>query len=103
MNYDQMAKLKSKELREKVVDVLEEYNYLTQSRLTNREVRVAPKARLLYIYCRYWAEIDAALQVDKMKEEIERREEYVKQQQHAAPPQVKPLTRTFTVTVKEVL
>ena len=97
MNYDQIAVMKVKELRKEIAVLLPQYNYLTGDRITARELITMPKARLLYMFCRYEAEVDTKHRYKKMVEELQHRANLLTQQQ-----QRKELKRKFYVVVEEV-
>lgn len=73
MNYDTIAAMKVSELRAAVRSILGNYNYLTGQRITSREISSYPKSRLLYIICRFEAEVDAKNKYSRMREELNHR------------------------------
>lgn len=73
MNYDKIAAMKVNELRPNVREILNNYNHITGNRITSKEISFMPKARLLTIFCRYWAELDAEQKYRKMAEELKHR------------------------------
>ena len=101
MNYDQIAAMKVDELRKTFRELRVAYNLNTNSRVSAKEVKHAPKARLLYYVCRYWVELDAKTKYDRMFEELQHREELVKQQ--VITDKVNVTQRTFLVTMEELI
>lgn len=102
MNYDRIAALKIDELRKEVRQIAQHYNELTGSvALAPTVVRHAPKARLLYILCRYMAEVDMKTKHKRMFEELAQREKMAK-----APRKWEIYgggdPNSFSLTIKEV-
>ena len=101
MNYDQIAAMKVDELRKTFRELRITYNLNTNSRVSAKEVKHAPKARLLYYVCRYWVELDAKTKYDRMFEELQHREEVISRQ--VAEEIKQERKRTFLVTMEELI
>jgi hypothetical protein len=74
MNYDVIAALNVNGLRKEVRRILPGYNELTGQTITAKVIGFAPKSRLLYILCRFMAEVDAHTKYEPMMAELEQRE-----------------------------
>ena len=94
MNYDIIAAMKVKKLRHEVRRILPGYNELTGQTITSKVIRCAPKSRLLYILCRFMAEVDTKVKWKHMIEELEQREKMVMDaiNKDMHPPIITPTT-----------
>lgn len=98
MNYDKIAAMKVRELRPIILNCLAEYDRLTGDKITKKEVMIMPKSRLLYMLCRFWAEIDAQTKYKRMAEELQHRAATLAETQCGRVGE----KRQFLVTVEEV-
>ena len=79
MNYDQIAAMKVDELRKTFRELRVAYNVMMDSRISAKEIKHAPKARLLFFVIRYWIELDVRTKYKRMFEELQHREEVISQ------------------------
>lgn len=69
MNYDMLAKMSAEGLRSHCRGILAEYNSVTGEKIAPFDIRRMPKARLLYMACRFEAESDVRRRTVDEREE----------------------------------